>query len=422
MRRKFFRIDFSYGIISGKIFDVFLRRRKIASAISLIAAFALGQGSLFLASSYLLFLGLNKTVTDLGISASLYSLVIWISDFGGVFYLSAYIKQRNRDRIRAFFYARLLCVLLLLLIFIPVFYFFDWGKTDFSHVGYGAVLAFLSCLGFGGVYDGIRKTSSVAIYASLPWVFSALSVLFLIRSGGENAVHHIGLSFLVGHALYVIRTFHVAYRFKLISFPRRFFSIYSEARGAVSYLFSYASGQFYARALLIAASGVLDQKSASYFVYSRQIYSAVSQVVLFLRRAEGIGVARKKVLAALFAYSFSTVFAILVSVIALAIFIVGYLAGLIDKNFLILFCSSSFCLFVWAYFNKLFFYYLGISRMEVYLVFHSAAMLGLSAFVLNVSNANVVYYFPLIEAFVLLFEIVGLVVFGRMFLDGDVRT
>lgn len=391
-----------------------LRKRNIGSAISLIGAFALGQGSLFLASTYLLFLGLSDVVTELGISASMYSLVVWVADFGGIFYLSAYIKSRQRLRIRSFFYARLVCVLIAVVMAVSAYV--EWGDEFLGGAQFlcGLCLALMSCLGFGGAYDGIRRTSAVALYASLPWVFSAIGVLFFGRVEAGDVSERVGVCFLIGHSIYVFRTLHIALRLKLLCWPVSKVGVLREITGALSYLISYAAGQFYARALLLAASGLLDPRPAAAFVYVRQIYSAVSQVVLFLRRAEGVDSSRATISDVLFKGALSSYFAISVFSLTIVAVFVFFIHGGVEAGLLVLVASSAICLLVWSYFNRLFFFYLGVSKLGVYLVLHSASMFILSVFVLGVRSSSLVMYFPLIEAVVLFFEAAVLVfVAGR---------
>lgn len=388
-------------------------KRNITSAISLIGAFALGQGSLFLASTYLLLNGRSQVVTELGVAASLYSLVIWIADLGGVYYLSAYIKRRERERIRSFFYGRLLCVLLSVVLVLLAVELFDQTRWLSDVLGYGVCVAVLSCFGFGGVYDGMRRTSVVAMYASLPWVFCAIGVMVVEGIEPFGVAESVGMAFVIGHAIYVLRTMHVAYRLKFFFFPQSLVSMYREVRGAFSYLVSYAAGQFYARALLLAASGLLAPSAAAVFVYVRQIYSALSQVVLFLRRAEGVSSERRSVVSALFSRSLSSYFAIGVSCLGVLGGFVAQLVGFLDPMLATLIVSSAICLLVWSYFNRLFFYFLGLARLGSYLVLHSVTMLGLSFFVMVVTGGDVAYFFPLVEALALLVEVLVLMIVGR---------
>lgn len=393
-----------------------LRKRNIGSAISLIGAFALGQGSLFLASTYLLFLGRSDVVTELGISASMYSLVVWIADFGGIFYLSAYIKSRNRARIRSFFYARLACVLFAVLF--AILAYVKWGALLIDRVQLfcGLCLALISCFGFGGAYDGIRRTSAVALYASLPWVFSAIGVLFFGRIEAGDVSETVGVCFLVGHSIYVLRTLHIALRLRLLCFSVSRSGVFREASGALSYLVSYAAGQFYARALLLAASGLLDPRPAAAFVYVRQIYSAISQVVLFLRRAEGVDSSKARIGDVLFKGALSSYFSIAVFALTMASVFALFMCGGVDAGLVVLVASSAICLLVWSYFNRLFFFYLGVSRLGVYLVLHSASMFILSVFILSVKDPSLVMFFPLVEAVVLFTEAGALVFIARRIL------
>lgn len=77
---------------------------------------------------------------------------------------------------------------------------------------------------------------------------------------------------------------------------------------------------------------------------------------------------------------------------------------------------SAICLLVWSYFNRLFFFYLGVSRLGVYLVLHSASMFILSVFILSVKDPSLVMFFPLVEAVVLFTEAGALVFIARRIL------
>lgn len=388
-------------------------KRSLFSALSLLLAFVLGQGSIFLVSSYFLYLGKNAEVAELGLSTSMYSLAAWIADLGGVYYLSAYIKRRERAKIRAFLLGRYVCVFLLGMGVVGLHVFELLPSQVDAHIVMGLALVTISSCGLAGVYDGLKKTSSIAIYSSLPWVLSSASVLVLNDSFGYAISEIVGFCFVLGNAVYVAKSSYLGFRLKLYKVSCSYESVVQEIRCALSYLLSYMAGQLYGRTLLVAGAQLLDQRMAAIFVYSRQVYNAISQVVIFLRRAEGVGGRNVKVYEVFRSLSVSTIFSWVIALFVLFSSFLFWVLYDLDRQLLILVFSSSLCLVVWTYFNGLFFFFLGASRLAPYLLVHSFGMTLLSVALVWFGSGALVIFMPLFEAFVLVLESVALIAFAR---------
>ena len=368
---------------------------------------------MFLVSSYFLYIGKNAEVAELGVSTSMYSLVAWVADLGGVYYLSAYVKRRARSRIRNFLIGRYFCVFSLGCVAIGLHLFKLLPYFSSVHLVLGLALAVVSSCSLAGVYDGLKKTSSIAIYSSLPWVFSSAAVLVLKESPLYSISEVVGACFLFGNLVYVAKASYVGFRLKLYGTSRSLDGVAHEIRCALSYLLSYVAGQFYGRTLLISGTQLLDSRMAAFFVYSRQVYNAISQVVIFLRRAEGVGHRNAKLSDVFRKLSVSTAFSWSVALVTAFSFLGGALAYDFDSQLLILVFSSSLCLVVWTYFNGLFFFFLGASRLAPYLLVHSVGMALLSGYIVFFGSSSQLVFMPLVEAIVLVMESAVLILFAR---------
>lgn len=388
-----------------------LSKRTFLSALNLIGAFVLGQGSLFLTSSYFLYIHRHDVVSELGLAASLCSLVVWIADLGGVYILNSHIKGRKKESVRDFFWMRIGVVSVVVLMGLVVSTFY---RTIELHLpGYVIfLLAISSCFGFAGLYDGIGKTGHVALYGSLAWVFSSALTLLFFDSSKWSIGELVGIGFSAGQWVYSLKTLRLAKALRAFAWPGSCLRIYSEFKAAVVYVSSYVAGQVYARVLLFGAIGLLDVRSAGYFVYARQIYNAVSQVVLFVRRSEGVGRATGTAWQYVLGGRHSLYFSAALSVAIL--FLVLLANALIELPFMIsvLGVTSAICLFVWTFLNGFFFYFLAVKKLHLYLMVHGAGMAAMVT-VVSLSTSEIIPFLPGVEAFVLLIEIAFLVLISR---------
>ncbi|WP_374494570.1 hypothetical protein [Zoogloea sp.] len=274
------------------------------------------------------------------------------------------------------------------------------------------LLALSSCFGFAGLYDGIGKTSHVALYGSVAWVLASILALIFFDKPKWSVAELVGLGFLVGQWVYALRTLRFARRVGVFKFPESIKMVRLEFKAAAVYVLSYAAGQIYARALLFGAIGLLDVKSAGHFVYARQIYNAVSQVVLFVRRSEGVG----RVGGTAWAYVLNSRHALYFSgFISVVIAVTAFLFNAFVKLpffIYVLAVTSAVCLVVWTFLNGLFFYFLAIKKLHLYLMVHGAGMAAMVV-VVSFSVSEIVPYLPGIEAFVMLVEIALMLLVSR---------
>lgn len=258
---------------------------KLKKTVLIGSGFVIGQGSMFLAQTYLLLNGDLTSLANIGIALGLLSLIQWGTDAGGVFILPKYVEDKNFNVIfSCFLLSRLiigfslffLISLLLTLIKSPIVVNEIFSK--------GWLVAIIWSFNISGILDyyGLNKLADPL--SGLCWL---LSSLYIIIPGVD--FKDTGIFFSLGLFLTTIIQLIIFNRYKkninlfadikLNDFSHHF-------KSAFFYTITYSVSQIYARLIPIALSKLVDSTTAGVYIYVKNIINLTSQVILFSRRAE----------------------------------------------------------------------------------------------------------------------------------------
>ena len=271
--------------------------RRLVNLGLLIGGFGIGQGSIFLAQTYLVATGRTELLALFGTHFSFAMLGIIIVEAGSLTILSAQIARLlvaqgdEHDLWRVYWettvYRLTMAGLLIagLLIFRALF-----PLPAFSANYLIATLPALLIWAFNGAgfLDGLQKSGISGITGSIAYVASAVALLLALDATPAQAGLITGAALSIGYGVTVIVQFTALY---LLGWRARF---QRPTRGGIrkafieetSMLAGLAPGQLYFRAQLALASVFLGATATAMLVYAKQIIGAASQISGFARRIE----------------------------------------------------------------------------------------------------------------------------------------
>ncbi|MDB5525643.1 MAG: putative permease protein [Rhizobium sp.] len=263
----------------------------------LIGGFGIGQGSIFLAQTYLVVTGRTELLAQFGIHFSFAMLGIIAVEAGSLTILSAQIARllvsqgNERDLWRVYWETTVyrLTVAIVLIAGLVVFHSIV-DLPDFSANYLIGMLPALLIWAFNGAgfLDGLQKSGISGITGSIAYVASAIGLVVSLNAIPATAGLLTGGALSIGYALTVFIQFSAL---GLLGWrPRCERPTSAGIRKAfieeTSMLAGLAPGQLYFRAQLAIASIFLGATATAMLVYAKQIVGAASQISGFARRIE----------------------------------------------------------------------------------------------------------------------------------------
>jgi len=254
--------------------------------ISYIASgFLLGQGSMFLALTYLVGRGDFTNISNIGISLGLLSLIQWAADGGGVFLIPKIIKENNGTlNFRNFFIARLIFSSLfyaLLLIFLS---FFALNNFIIEVLLFSFFVMLIWSMNATGIADYLNMNKTCGPISGLNWLFSSVAVFFFMEH--QYFPYILSLSFILG------LSFTVVIQHKLLNKKLNYIlefeltKIIENLKLICGFNLGFLSSQGYSRIIPILIDQHLNTNIAGMYVYSKNVSNIFSQLIQFSRRAE----------------------------------------------------------------------------------------------------------------------------------------
>jgi len=271
--------------------------RRLVNLGMLIGGFGIGQGSIFLAQTYLVSAGHTELLALFGTHFSFAMLGIIIVESGSLTILSAQIarllvaQDDEHDLWRVYWETTVyrLTMAILLILGLVIFQALV-PLPDFSRNYLLGVLPALFVWAFNGAgfLDGLQKSGVSGLTGSIAYVASAVALVLAVHQAPPEAGLATGGALSLGYILTVIVQF-VALR--VIGWKVRW---QRPTQGGIrkafieegSMLAGLAPGQLYFRAQLAIASVFLGTTATAMLVYAKQIVSAASQISGFARRIE----------------------------------------------------------------------------------------------------------------------------------------
>lgn len=271
--------------------------RRLVNLGLLVGGFGIGQGSIFLAQTYLVATGSTELLALFGAHFSFAMLGIIAVESGSLTILSAQIARLlvaqgdEHELWRVYWETTVyrLTVAILLIAGLLVFQAFV-PLPAFSGTYLLGVLPALLIWAFNGAgfLDGLQRSGISGITGSIAYIASAVALVLALHASPAQA----GL--ITGGALSIGYTLTVAVQFTALALlgwrPRFEPPTSGGIRKAFieesSMLAGLAPGQLYFRAQLAIASVFLGSTATAMLVYAKQIIGAASQISGFARRIE----------------------------------------------------------------------------------------------------------------------------------------
>ena len=271
--------------------------RRLVNLGMLIGGFGIGQGSIFLAQTYLVATGRTELLASFGTHFSVAMLGIIAVESGSLTILSAEIARlvlsgESRDTLwRNYWETTAYRVTVAILLIAGLLLFRAAAPLPEFSAGYlmGSLPALLIwAFNAAGFLDGLQKSGISGLTGSIAYVASAIGLIAAVGlPSGESGL-------LTGAALSAGYGLTVLIQFGALSFlgwrPRYATPTSAGIRKAFveesSMLAGLAPGQLYFRVQLGIAAAFLGPAATAMLVYAKQIIGAASQVAGFARRIE----------------------------------------------------------------------------------------------------------------------------------------
>lgn len=263
----------------------------------LVAGYGFGQGSIFLAQSWLLAKGQLELLALFGTHFAFAGFGIIVVEAGSLIILARHAAsmERNEESVatmwRTFWELSVFrAVLALLVIAAGAAIAFTAAASPFTRAyALCAAPAFLFwALNAAGFLDGLRLSGISGVSGSLAYAASALALALAADADPATAGMVLGAAFSAGYLLTILVQFaalRVAGWGMRFERPRRA-GILSAGRDGLALLGSNLPGQAYFRVQLLMSSAWLGAGPTALFVYVKQVVTAATQLAGFIRRVE----------------------------------------------------------------------------------------------------------------------------------------
>jgi hypothetical protein len=269
----------------------------IANIVLLLGGFGFGQGTIFVAQTWLVAAGDYHFLAAFGTHFLFAVLGSFVVDAGSITTLARHTAASPRDppsqqRLWQIFWNTAIFRLAVAVILIgaSVVYAVSPMADGFSHF-YALLVApaFLFFAGNGaGLLDGLRFSGVSGICGALPYASSAFALVLARHQSPEVAGAILGTAFSVGSLLAVAAHWIVLAR--LGWQPRRgtvtVRGLLVAAREGGAMLGVMLPGQLYGRAQMVLSAAYLGAETTALFIYVKQVVSGVVQVIAFVQRVE----------------------------------------------------------------------------------------------------------------------------------------
>lgn len=269
------------------------RARGSTDAVLLILSFAVGQGSIFLAQTWLIHRGALDLLAAFATHFSFAILVLMIVDFGAPVVVARRISLTGdgemRDVARRCYWQASVVRLGVALVLSVAALFYAWSGGDgFSRAYIPAAIPALliSAFNAAGVFDGLGLSGISGLTGMLAYIASAIA---LVAAGAQSADAGmiLGVALSLGYAFAIVAQLAVLWRLgcSVRVVPVSVADCGLFAREGLGVMLAILPGQLSFRFQIAVCAAVLGQAGVGLFVYGRQIAAAASQVLEFVRRA-----------------------------------------------------------------------------------------------------------------------------------------
>ncbi|MFK0329577.1 hypothetical protein ACIQUB_00475 [Rhizobium sp. NPDC090275] len=271
------------------------RPRGSTNAALLIVSFAVGQGSIFLAQTWLIHRGALDLLAAFATHFSFAILALMVVDFGAPVVVARRISLAGDGEVldvtrRCYWQASAVRLGVAFAVSLAGLGYAWFGGDGFSR-GYvpAAIPALLiSAFNAAGIFDGLGLSGISGLTGMLAYIASAIALVAAgAQSASADAGMILGVALSLGYAFAVVAQLAVLWRLgcqmRVVTFTVA--DCGATAREGLSVLLAILPGQLSFRFQIVVCAAVLGQAGVGLFVYGRQIAAAASQVLEFVRRA-----------------------------------------------------------------------------------------------------------------------------------------
>ncbi|KQV83779.1 hypothetical protein [Rhizobium sp. Root1220] len=271
-----------------------LSLRGPGNAALLIVSFAVGQGSIFLAQTWLVSRGMLELMAHFGGCFSFAILALMIVDCGSVTTVArrislADLPDRKAEIGRCYWSTSITRLLLAAVVALFALPYAMLTQDVFASVYIPSAVPALVIWSFNGsgILDGLKLSGVSGLTAMVAYLCSAVALVLTGGVSAEQAGLVLGAALSAGYALAVATQLAVLYF--LGHFPKRTEMIWSHvlelAREGSAVLLANIPGQLSFRFQIVVCSLFFGEAVTAIFLYGRQVAAAGSQVLEFVRRA-----------------------------------------------------------------------------------------------------------------------------------------
>lgn len=258
----------------------------------LVLGFGLGQGSLFLANTYLYWSGHYQLVAEFGAANALLTFAYFIVDWGGLVYLAKEsVMTREGQRPVATSYLALSLVRLAVALMFCLGLFAFWVHEAPAFLREYGMFAGLGLLAYAfnasGLLDGHSKAGVSGLTQALPIVAAAITLPICIALNLAAAGRVLGVAYALGMAGAIglqLRVARIDWGAAYASLTWR--TMQAVGRESAPYMLTPLPGHALFRAQVVLATIYLPQQLVALFIYARQIVGVGYQGLGFYLRVD----------------------------------------------------------------------------------------------------------------------------------------
>lgn len=274
-----------------------LGSRKMMNLALLVGGYGAGQGSILLAQTWLIAIGRLDLVAYFGLHFAMATLGVILVDAGSVTILARHVATieadgRSRPEIWRW-YSSITALRLLIAVLIALAISTAWlvellpGASLAYAVAAAPVFVFWA-FNLSGLLDGLKLSGISGATAALPSMASVAGLVMVALLPELEPGYVLGSALSVGYLLAICVQFAcvaaAGHRFMpvvpVLSFCRQ------AAWDGLSYLGATLPGQLYFRLQLQLCHALLGTDATAIFLYLKQIFVGVAQLIGFVRRVE----------------------------------------------------------------------------------------------------------------------------------------
>ncbi|MBP1851498.1 hypothetical protein [Rhizobium halophytocola] len=271
--------------------------RRASNVALLVGGYGIGQGSMFIAQTWLLARGELGLLAFFGTSFAFAILAIILVEAGSIIVL-ARLTVQNLDADpgwqaiwRCYWETSVFRASVAVIVVLAGLFYLAVIGADRQTTGFA--LCFVPAIAIwafngAGLIDGLSLSGLSGLTGSLPYVAAAIGLFIVSTTEPQSYGVILGAGLSIGYGLTVVAHFVILWRLghrPRLVMPSRYGLRRSFADG-LSLISTQAPGQLYFRYQLLLSHWFLGLDGTALFIYGKQIVTAFIQLLTFVRRTE----------------------------------------------------------------------------------------------------------------------------------------